>query len=403
MPNFSYTANTADGNVQKGIIEAGSQAAAVNAITEKGLKPLVIKEVKREFKNLDIKMPGGNKVKSKDLVVFTRQFATMVNAGVPMVRSLSTMVNQTDSPALKTALQDISEKVEGGHQLSESMGHHPKIFSAVYINMIKAGEEGGILDQIMDRLALQVEKDSEIKGKLKSAMIYPAIITLITIGAFIFIMTGIIPKLATIFEQFDGQLPLQTRIMLGISNFMLDHGIILAGAAGAAVFAFIRTIHTERGKYVFDKLLLKTPVFGNIVLKVNAARFSRTFSSLTSAGVSVLDSLKVTAGALSNSVIRKGIEDSVERVRNGQPISKSLEEANVFPPMIIQMTAIGEETGQVDTVLEKIAEYYEKEVDQIVSGLTSIIEPILIVVLGGMVGMIVASVFGPIASISENI
>ncbi len=402
MPTFEYTAKKKDGTSQKGTITANSQASALEALQERGVQPLLVKKASKSW-NFDIPLPNQGKVKKQELVVFTRQFATMVNAGVPIARTLSTLRDQAESDAFKKVLSDIVDDVEGGVQLSAAMEKHPKAFSRVYVNMIRAGEEGGILDQIADRLANQVEKDSEMKGKVKSAMIYPAVILLITLGAFVFIMVSIIPKLAEIFDQVEGELPIQTKIMLGISNFMTNQGLLLLIIIIVTVIAFIRFVRTTKGKYIFDTALLKAPIFGNIVLKVNVARFARTFSSLSTAGVSVLDSLHVTSGALSNSVIRNGLDRSAEQIKNGGAIAKSLEKQEIFPPLIIQMSSVGEETGQIDVVLDKVAEFYEKEVDRVMSGLTSIIEPLLILVLGGMVGMIVASVFGPISQITQSI
>lgn len=403
MANFDYTAKKSDGTIQKGTIVASSQSAALEALKERGAQPLVVKEAKKSLQDFNFNLSLGSKVKTREIVVFTRQFATMMNAGVPMIRTLATLRDQTESDAFKDVLSEVVEKVEGGTQLSEAMSEHPKVFSKVYVNMIRAGEEGGILDQISDRLANQVEKDSEMKGKVKSAMIYPAVITLITLGAFVFIMVSVIPKLASIFEQFEGELPIQTKIMLGISNFMVNNGILMAVLAIVGVIAFIRATRTPKGKYMLDNALLRLPIFGVIIMKVNVARFARTFSSLSTAGVSVLDSLSVTGGALSNSVIQSKIEESSERIKNGESIAGSLEIHNLFPPLMTQMAAVGEETGQIDVVLEKVAEFYEKEVDRVMSGLTSIIEPLLILMLGGIVGLIVASVFGPITAITQQI
>lgn len=402
MADFSYTANNQDGSTQKGTIVANNQAAALQALKERGLQPLVVKEAKKDWKNLDIKLPGGNKVKNQDMVMFTRQFSTMVNAGVPLVRTLATLRDQTESDGLKTILEQVASDVEGGKQLSDALGEHPKVFTNVYVNMVRAGEEGGILDEILERLATQIEKDTEIKGKVKGAMIYPLVILCITFLAFGIIMIFIIPQLATIFEDLDNELPLITRIVIGISDFMVNNILLLIAAIIGVIVGFIRALKTKKGKWLFDSLILKAPIVGPIILKVNVARFARTFSSLNSAGVSVLESLSVTAGALSNSVIQHSIHGSVSKIKNGESIAKGLAADGVFPPIVTQMAAIGEETGQVDTVLNKIAEFYEQEVDRVISSLTSIIEPILILFLGGMVGIIVASVFGPIITMGEN-
>lgn len=403
MAEFSYTAKTKDGSTQKGTISAKSQAAALQALKERDLQPLVVKAAEKDWKQINIKLPGGNKVKTRDLVMFTRQFSTMVNAGVPLVKTLSTLRNQTESDALQSILSRVVSDVEGGQPLSEALGKHPEAFSSVYVNMVKAGEEGGILDEIMERLATQVEKDSEIKGKVKSAMIYPIVILGITGLAFAAIMIFIIPQLTEIFDDLGGELPMLTKVIIAISDFMSNHMFLLIGGFAAAFFAFRRSIKTTKGKHLFDVATLKAPIFGNIILKVNVARFARTFSSLNGAGVSVLDSLSVTAGALSNTVIQNGIRDSIARIKNGETIADGIEASQIFPPIVTQMAAIGEETGEVDVVLNKIAEFYEKEVDNVISSLTSIIEPILILVLGGIVGTIVIGVFGPIMTIADTI
>lgn len=403
MANFSYTVKTQDGTVQKGTIMANNQATALQALKERGLQPLVVKEAKKDWKNINIKLPGGNKVKNQDLVMFTRQFATMVNAGVPLVRTLATLRDQTESDGLKAILDEVSDEVEGGKQLSEALGEYPKVFSSVYVNMVKAGEEGGILDQILDRLATQIEKDTEIKGKVKGAMIYPLVILCITFLAFGIIMIFIIPQLAGIFEDLESDLPLITRMVIGLSDFMVNNVLLLIGGIIGVIIGFIRVLKTPKGKWIFDTAILKAPIVGPIILKVNVARFSRTFSSLSNAGVSVLESLSVTAGALSNTVIQNSIYESITRIKGGDSIANGIAAGGVFPPIVTQMAAIGEETGQVDTVLNKIAEFYEKEVDRVISALTSIIEPILILFLGGIVGTIVASVFGPIITMGENL
>lgn len=313
------------------------------------------------------------------------------------------MRDQTDSEALEKILDEVVNKVEGGISLSEALHEHPEAFSDVYVNMVKAGEEGGILDEIMDRLATQVEKDAEIKGKLRSALIYPGVITVVAIGAVVFLMTNIIPKFADIFEEFGSELPIQTRLMITVSDFLLDYGLILLGLLVVGGIFLVRFIRTEKGKYLFDSMLLKTPIFGTVVLKVNTARFAQTFSSLSLAGVSVINSLEVTSGALSNAVVKKGIHDSVEKIKNGQTIAGALSDAKIFPGIVVQMAAVGEETGEIADVLTKVADFYEKEVDRTVAGISSIIEPILIVGLGAVVGLIVASIFGPLTAITQDI
>ncbi len=402
MPNFRYTAKATDNRMQSGTMVATDRASVFKALAERKLVPVVVKEAEADKRSLLSRLPFIKpKVKTKDLVIMTRQLSTMVNAGVPLVKSLVTLKAQTESVPLKRVVDKVMANVEGGGALSDALAEHPKVFSVVYINMVKAGETGGILDKILDRLAFQLEKDSNIKGKVRGAMVYPSVILVITLAAFYFLMTGIVPKLKSIFDEFGGTLPLYTRVLLGISNVLQHFGWLIILLLIGAGFVFRRVIRTPAGKLRFHKLELRLPIFGAILLKVNIARFARTFSSLTSAGVGVLDGLNVTAEALSNVVIKNAVIAASAKVRNGQPISASLEEAQVFPPMVWQMIAVGEETGQIDLVLSKVADFYEEEVDRVVASLTSVIEPLLIIVLGGMVGLIAASVFGPISNLNN--
>lgn len=403
MPDFSYTARTKSGTVQTGTITAQSRQGAIDGLKQKELHPVIVKSNEKKGANKDLKLPGLGGVKPKDLVVFTRQFSTMISAGVPILRALTTLKEQTESPALKTALDQINNDVQGGTQLSDAIGKHPKIFSETYVNMVRAGEAGGILDTILNRLALQVEKDSAIKGKLKGAMIYPSVITIVAIGAVVFLMTGVIPKLTGILVESGVDLPLQTKIIMGISDFLTTKWPIIVGVLAIAIISFIRFVRTPGGKYKFHAFLLRLPIFGKIIMKVNVARFARTFSSLLGAGVSVLESLETTAGALTNVVIRQVLLDAVKEIKNGKPVSVALGESGRLPGIVIQMASVGEETGQMDVVLTKVAEFYEDEVDTVIASLSSIIEPILITTLGAVVGVIVASVLGPISSIQGSI
>ena len=385
MSDFSYTARTKSGTVQTGTITAQSRQGAIDGLKQKELHPIIVKSNEKKGASKDIKMPGLGGVKPKDLVVFTRQFSTMISAGVPILRALTTLKEQTESPALKVALDQINNDVQGGTQLSDAIGKHPKIFSETYVNMVRAGEAGGILDTILNRLALQVEKDSAIKGKLKGAMIYPSVITIVAIGAVVFLMTGVIPKLTGILVESGVELPLQTKIIMGISDFLTTKWPIIVGVLAVAITAFIRFVRTPGGKYKFHAFL------------------ARTFSSLLGAGVSVLESLETTAGALTNVVIRQVLLDAVKEIKNGKPVSVALGESGRLPGIVIQMASVGEETGQMDVVLTKVAEFYEDEVDTVIASLSSIIEPILITTLGAVVGVIVASVLGPISSIQGSI
>lgn len=346
----------------------------------------------------------GGKVKLKDLVIFTRQLATMINAGVPLVRSLATMQKQTVNPVFKKQLVAISKDVESGISFADSLEKHPRTFSTIYINMIRAGEAGGILDEILKKLAVQQEKDAAIRAKFKSAMTYPAVLIFITISVFIMLMTFVVPKVGLIIADLtDGELPTMTKIMLGISDFLLDYWFIHITVVIVTSAILTRFLRTRKGKVTRDQILLHIPAIRTLVIKMAVARFSRIFASLMTAGVSVIEAIEITARAIGNTVIEKELMDAAKLVSNGEQLSTPLSKSKVFPPIVSQMMAIGEETGQTDTVLLKVADFYEEEVDAAVEGLSSILEPILIVVMGGMVGLIAASVIGPISSLANNI
>lgn len=399
MADFTYVAKTKQGTEQKGTIQAHDQATALTSLKARGLEPIVVKAKGKGGMQMNIKLPGSSGVKTQDLVIFTRQFSTMVSAGVPMLRSLQTLHDQSESPVLKEILGQVIANVQGGMQLSDALAQHPKVFTDIYTNMVAAGEAGGILDQILDRLASQLEKDADIKGKLKGAMIYPLVIVVVAVGAVSFLMVSVVPKLTSILKDAGAPLPLQTKIVMAISNFMATKWYIILATLVIAAIAFRQFVKNPKGRYKFHQFQLHMPIFGIIVLKVNVARFSRIFSSLMAAGVSVTDALTVTSGALSNVVVRKALTDAVVTVKNGGTIAGGLGASNVLPPIVIQMAAVGEETGEMDTILEKVAEFYEKEVDNTVGAIASIIEPVMIVGLGSIVGVIIASVMGPVSSI----
>jgi type IV pilus assembly protein PilC len=404
MADFTYTARDAGGKTQTGKITASDRAGALAALKQKNLHPIVVRSTKAKTgMNMNLKLPGSSGVKGKDLTIFTRQLSTMISAGVPILRALTTLKDQTESPALKAALEQVGPDVQAGTQLSDALAKHPKIFSDIYVNMVAAGEAGGILDTILTRLAVQVEKDAKMKSKLKGAMTYPVVVMTVAIIAVIFLMTSIVPKLTGMLIEAGGELPAMTKITVGVSQFLVHQWPVLIGIVVAALVALRMTLKNPNGKYAIHRLLLKLPIFGKIIIKVNIARFSRTFSSLLGAGVSVLESLETTAGALGNVVIQKALRDAVKEVTNGKPVSVALSASGYIPGIVIQMAAVGEETGQLDNVLNKVAEFYEDEVDTVIGSLSSIIEPILIVGLGGTVGFVIASVLGPISSLQGSI
>lgn len=404
---FSYVA-TKEGKKIEGTIEALDRAAALKTIVEKGYRPISLSD-NAKFDPNNLSLPSFLQKKSislKDLVAFTRQLSTMINAGVPLLKSLDTLKNQTESQLLSEALEQISADIRGGSTLSKAMGKHPKIFSAIYINMVNAGEVAGILDDVLNKLAVQQEKEATIKKKIKSASTYPKVLIGITFMAFFVLMTVVVPKIGEIIIDLggeDAELPALTATMLSISDFATSYWYIVIGGAVGLIVSLKKYLKTPTGKRNLDKLLLKMPVAKNIVVKVALARFSRTFSSLMASGVTVLESITITSKAMGNVIIEEALVHAAKEVRQGAVLSEVMAQNAIFPPILTQMLAIGEETGELDTVLNKVADFYEEEVDAVVESISSIIEPVMIVILGGMVGLIAVSVIGPISSLSQNV
>ncbi len=399
---FTYTAVDKSGKTHEGSLEAASEAAVSQLIARQNMRAVVIKKDTAKQNPLNFLL--AQKVKLKDLVIFTRQLATMIDAGVPLVRSLATLQNQTENVTFKKHIAEISKDVESGLSFADALEKHGRVFSPIFVNMVRAGEAGGILDEILRKLAVQQEKDARIRGKFKSAMTYPTVLVSITLIVFVALMTVVVPKIATIIGNLaGGKLPPLTQAMLNISNFLTDFWFIHIGVIFGISIFLTKFLRTEQGRLQRDRLLLKIPAVKIIVIKMAVARFSRIFASLMTAGVSVIESIEITAKAIGNKVIEAELMEAAKTVANGEQFSVPLSRSKIFPPIVSQMLAVGEETGQTDTVLIKVAEFYEDEVDAAVDGLSSILEPILIVVMGGMVGMIAISVIGPISSLANQI
>ena len=402
---FLYTATNREGKTVHGTLEATDKATALKSLRHQGMRPLALKLVSKKSKTKR-RFGFGKRVSLKELVVFTRQLSTMISAGVPINRSLSTLQNQADGVYFKQVIAGVSKSVQAGNPLGDSFAKYPDVFSEVYINMVKAGEAGGILDEILKRLAAQVEKESSMKKKIKSAMTYPVVILTITVIGFFGIMIFIIPKIAVILKDLGGekaQLPIYTRAMLGTSDFLRHNAILIFLIIALISYVVRKYIHTAHGKYQLHALLLRLPVVSTVITKVAVARFARTFASLMSAGVGVLEALEVTGGAIGNKVIEAELREAAKQVKNGKQLSEPIGESKHFPPIVAQMLAVGEETGKIDVILLKVADFYEEEVDALVDALSSLIEPLMIIVLGAIVGLIAASVMGPIANLSKNI
>jgi len=405
MPQYQYVATSENADTTtKGVMDALDESAVYDALKKQQLRPLSVTAVGK--KSNGFSLFGKGKVKSDDLVIFTRQLSAMVGAGVPLLRSLSSLEQHSESPALKTILGNIINSIEGGSSLGDALAKHPETFNDVYVNMVRAGEAAGILDEILKRLAVQQEKNASMRKKIKGAMTYPTVLLVITVVAFFGLMLFVIPQIGKILTDLggpDAKLPVLTEIMLGISAFLLNSWFIVIPVFVAIIFGVLRYIKTPTGKKLFHTLVLKIPAINTIIRKVVVARFSRTFSALAGAGVSIIETMTVTAHALGNVVYEQSLLDAVDKVKNGQQLSHILEEGDLYPAIVAQMMAVGEETGQTDTVLLKIAEFYEEEVDTAIASISSIIEPVMIVIMGGAVGLIAASVMGPIASLAQNI
>lgn len=408
MATFHYIALDAKKTSHSGTVDAPDKTQAINILSRKNLRPVSVQPASANKKG-DIPLPAflrRSKVKSDDIVMFTRQLSAMVSAGVPLLRALGSLEEHSDNPAMKDVVSSIFRAVQGGDALADALREHPAVFSDVYVNMVRAGEAAGILDEILKRLAMQQEKSATMRKKIKSAMTYPMVLIVITIGAFFGLMLFVIPQIGSIIQDLGGpgaELPALTQVMLAISAFITSFWYIIFPFIGGLIYLLIRYIKTPAGKRQFHRFILKVPGIKGLITKIAVARFARTFSALMGAGVAVLEALDVTAGAVGNSVYKEILEDAAMEVKNGATLSSIIEKNELFPPIVSQMLAVGEETGQTDTVLVKVADFYEEEVDVAIEGLSSIIEPVMIVFMGGMVGVIAASVMLPIAGLSQSI
>jgi len=410
MTQFTYIATDSARHVVNGNTEQADRASVINALTKQGLRPISIKEAGSRsnlgsFSDIT-KLFQAKKVKNDQLVMATRQLSAMVGAGVPLVRALTSLSSHAESIPLKKVLSGVIKNVEGGMSLGDALAKHPETFSDVYVNMVRAGETAGILDEILKRLALQQEKNATIRKKVKSAMAYPSVLLGITVLAFFGLMLFVIPQIGTILTSIggpDAKLPGITLFMLAISHIFTGYWFIIFPALGGGIYVLLRYIRTPKGREVFHTFILKVPGLRTIVMKVAIARFARTFSALMGAGVAVLECLSVTSRSIGNVVYEKALNEAAVKVKNGKSLSIAISEDPLFPSIVSQMLSVGEETGQTDTVLVKVAEFYEEEVDVAIEGLSSIIEPVMIVLMGGMVGLIAASVMTPIASLAQNV
>jgi type IV pilus assembly protein PilC len=392
MPVYVWKGRTLAGETQSGEIEVQRQEDVTEVLRK---RRILVSSVRPKAGGFSLPKLGGPGVTTKDLAIFTRQFATMISAGLPLVQCLDILAKQASKPSFGRVIAEVTREVEAGSTLSDALGRHRTVFDDLFRNMVAAGEAGGVLDEILMRLATYIEKADALKRKIQSAMVYPAVVLTVALGATAFMLIFIIPTFAKMFADFGGELPLPTKIVLVLSN-LLQHfwwvGLLLIVVG---VVAFQRYYATENGRRVIDALMLKLPVLGDVLLKGSVARFTRTLGTLIASGVPILSGLEITARTAGNKVISEAIMTARASIREGETVSAPLKSSGVFPPMVVQMISVGEQTGALDEMLTKIAVFYEAEVDTAVDTLTSIIEPVMIVVMGGIVGGMVIAMYLP--------
>ena len=416
MPLFAYSAVDAQGKTHQGTLEANSAADAATAIKKKGQFPTNISETtaaasgKAAGKGFSFKFSlggggGTGKVPSKTLTVFTRQLSTLISAGLPLLRSLRTLGKQEKDANLKKIMAGLSESVEGGTTFSEALTQHPKAFNKLYVNMVKAGELGGVLEIVLTRLAEFAEKSQRIKGKVTSAMVYPLVVLTIAVGIVTFLMLFIVPKFEAIFKDMLGgrPLPFITQMIMDLSRFIQGNFLLIAGAIIVAVFTTRFAMKMPGVAAAVDNYKLKIPLFGDMLTKTSVARFSRTLGTLVSSGVPILQALNITRDTAGNLRVSKAVESIHDNVKEGESMVTPMEASGIFPPMVVSMVQVGEETGQLPDMLTKVADVFEEEVDNAVSGLTSLLEPVMIVLLALVVGTIVVALFLPLITIIQDL
>jgi type IV pilus assembly protein PilC len=397
MPVFRYEGVARGGEVRKGEMEAASEDAVRTKLKAMQITPRVVKKKAGVDLSMELRVPAFlQTVSEKDLVVFTRQFATMIDAGLPLAQALDILSTQSENPAFRVQLKAVKEKVEGGSTFAESLDLYPKTFDSLYVNLVNAGEVGGILDSIMARLATYIEKASKLKKQVKSAMAYPAVVIVVAAAIVALLLIKVIPVFEKMFSDMGADLPVPTQVVINLSNLLLAKGVfVLAGLIGFTV-GFNMLMRIDQFRYGVHSLMLKLPVFGDLMTKIAVARFTRTLGTMVASGVAILDALDICSKTAGNLVIEKAIQGARTSISEGRTISEPLAEAKVFPGMVTQMISVGEATGALDVMLSKIADFYDDEVEAAVSALTSMIEPLLMAFLGVVIGGLVIAMYLPI-------
>ncbi|HEY2986080.1 MAG TPA: type II secretion system F family protein [Candidatus Binatia bacterium] len=398
MAVFVWEGKTAQGKVLKGEMEALSQQAVLARLRSQRIQPIPTR-VREKGKGLEkeITIPGfGSKIKPHDVMIFTRQFATMIDAGLPIVQGLDILSQQTENKVFRNTIRTIKQDVEGGSTLAEALKKHPKVFDDLYVNMVAAGEAGGVLNTILNRIAVFIEKSTKLKRKVKGAMIYPITIVVVAVAVVSILLIYVIPVFGELYGSMGKALPLPTQITINVSNWFRAYVVYLFGGAVAFAIAVRLYYKTDNGKLRIDGFLLRLPIVGDLIRKVAVARFSQNMSILLTSGVPILDGLAITAKTAGNKVVEQAVMKCRISISQGKTVAEPLAESKIFPPMVCQMVAIGENTGSLDALLKKVAEFYEEEVDSAVANLTALMEPVIMVVLGVIIGGLVISMYLPI-------
>jgi type IV pilus assembly protein PilC len=401
MPTYTWVGKTREGQNKKGVVVATDVEAAMTTLRAQAITPTTVKPKGKELSEIFPFLAKG--VKIRDLVIFTRQFATMIDAGLPLVQCLDILGNQQENMTFKKVILQIKSDVESGSTFSDALAKHPKVFDRLFVNLVAAGEVGGILDTILARLAAYLEKNDKLRRKVKGALTYPAAVTVIAILVVVVMLTKVIPVFEKMFKDFGGTLPAPTQMVINISHWLQHYILYLIIGVGAAGYGLKRYYGTTQGRAVLDALFLKSPIFGPLLKKVAVARFSRTLSTMLSSGVPILDALEIVARTAGNVVVEKEILQTKASIAEGKTIAEPLMGSKVFPGMVVQMISVGEQTGAMDAMLGKIADFYDDEVDTAVDALTSLLEPLLMVGLGGTIGALLIAMYLPIFKIAENV
>jgi len=397
MPKYDWEARSKAGSTQKGVMEAASAAQVDSQLKRYGFTGVTVRESGKGL-SFEIKFPGSGpkKIDTKDLVVFTRQFATMIDSGLPLVQCLDILSGQQENKTFKDILVKVKESVESGSTFADALGKHPKAFDQLYVNLVAAGEVGGILDTILSRLAAYIEKAMKLRKQVKGAMVYPITIMSIAVIVVGVILVFVIPTFAKMFADFGGELPAPTRVVIALSDFLTKYILVLIGAAFGIKWAIGKYYDTPSGRKVIDRLALQAPIIGPLVRKVSVAKFTRTLGTMISSGVPIMDGLEIVAKTAGNKIVEEAIYKVRQSISEGKTIAEPLAECGVFPPMVVQMISVGEATGAMDAMLNKIADFYDDEVDDAVGAMTSMMEPLLMVFLGTTVGGLVIAMYLPI-------